>query len=162
MTPRVRARRVFSLAILLLCLCAAATSASFLYFRAGEHWVTHSQAVRAAVGDLESSLSNAGRARTTYLISGDGGELQEYHRLTLQISEQMRHLRDLTRDNRSQVERCNQWESVIQERLASWESTFAVKEKGGTVDLARLIPPNMELAAKSSAAADSIREKETL
>jgi CHASE3 domain sensor protein len=74
MTSRTRAKRAFVSAIILLGICGVATYLSFSYLRASERWVTHTQEVRAAIGDVESSISAAARARISFLITGSEAE----------------------------------------------------------------------------------------
>jgi PAS domain S-box-containing protein len=158
--PASRARTVFVSALALLCLCAAATYFSFFYFRASERWVSHTQEMRGAMGDLEAIASRAARARMNYLMSGDDSELTEYRAAVSQLPERMRRLRELASDNPIQLRRCTQLESVINSRLQAWQDSIEQKRRGGTVDLAQLMQQNLSLTAQTDAAAAEIREEE--
>src|SRR4051794_3526263 len=117
MTSRTRAKRAFVSAIILLCICGIATYLSFSYLRGSERGVTHSQEVRAAVGDVESSVSIAARARMSYLIAGSDAELTAYRSAVSRIPGELTRLRILVRDNKLQLENFNQLETVTNARL---------------------------------------------
>src|ERR1700758_2268769 len=121
MTLPAKARPVFLSAILLLCLCAAASYLSFSYFRAGERWVLHTQEVRAVVGDVEAAVNRTARARTSYLLTGDANDLKDYRSGLEQIAAQLRALEELTGDNPQQRANIAQLEQVTQDRERAWE-----------------------------------------
>src|ERR1041384_4048428 len=112
MTPRTRADRAFISAIVLLGICGIATYFSFSYLRGSERWIAHSQEVRGAIGDVESSVSYAARARMSYLISGAPADLILYHNAVERIPKQIQALRVLTRDNKPQQENCAELENI--------------------------------------------------
>ncbi len=158
--PTDRVRSVFVSAFVLLGVCAVATYLSFFYFRAGERWVSHTQEVRGIVGDLESVVNRAARARMNYLISGDDSELTEYRAALPQISTEMRRLRELTKDSRLQDQHCEQLESILYSRMHIWEDTIAQKQKNRPIDLSQLMQQNLRLTAQTDASAAEIREEE--
>src|SRR5947208_3061762 len=112
MTSSTRANRAFVSAIILLCICGVATFLSFSYLRTSERLVTHTQEVRGAIGDVESTISLAARARMSYLMSGSPADLTEYRNAVSRIPGELRQLRFLTRDNKAQQENCNQLDTV--------------------------------------------------
>ena len=130
-------RAVFLPAIALLCVCGVATYLSFAYFAKSERWVSHTQEVRAAVGELEAKLNAAGRARTTYLLSGDEADLSEYRAAAPQVIERLQQLKKLAGDNAVQVENCAQLESTISTRLQAWEDSIAQKQQNKPVTTPR-------------------------
>src|SRR5882672_3172940 len=135
MTSRTRASRAFLSAIVLLCVCGIATFISFSYFQASERLVGHSQEVRAAIGDVESSVSLAGRARMSFLMYGSETELIAYRNAVSRIPEEMRRLHALTRDNKVQIDNCNQLETVTTARLKDWEAAVETKVQGVDISL---------------------------
>ena len=155
-----KARTVFLTALGLLCLCAVATYLSFSYFNESAAWVAHTQEVRAVVGDLESSLNNAARARLAYLVSGEDAALAGYQKAASQISEPMRQLKELTKDNPVQVDNCAQLDSATTARLQAWRASVEAKQAGKPVDLSSLIRQNMELSSRSALLTAAIRSEE--
>src|SRR5882724_2407664 len=160
MTSRTRASRAFLSAIVLLCICGIATYLSFSYFRASERWVNHSQEVRAAIGEVESSISFAARARMSFLMSGSEAELTAYRNAVSRIPGEMRLLRELTRDNRVQNDNCNQLETVTNARLKDWEAAVETKTQGIDISLPDMLQPSLSLSAQSATIAEAIRAEE--
>lgn len=160
MTSRTRATRAFVSAIALLCVCGIATYLSFSYFQTSERWVSHSQEVRAAVGEVESSISFAARARMSYLISGSEAELTGYRNAVSRIPTELRHLRELTRDNKIQIDNCTQLETVTNARLKDWDVAVETRAQGKEVDLTELLQQSLGLSSQSAAVAEAIRAEE--
>ena len=158
--PADRVRTVFASAFALLGVCAFATYLSFFYFRTGERSVSHTQEVRGVVGDLESVVNRAARARINYLISGDDSEFTEYRSAVSQIPNQMRRLRDLTKDNQTQGQHCAQLESILTLRMHIWEDSIEQKQQNHPLDLSPLMQQNLKLTAQTDASAAEIREEE--
>ncbi len=160
MTSRTRAKRAFVSAIVLLGICGIATYLSFSYLRASERWIAHSQEVRAAIGDVESSISAAARARMNFLITGSDAELTAYRNAVSRIPQEMARLRVLTRDNKAQLDNCNQLETVTNARLKDWEAAVAAKKQGQQVDLINLMQQSISLSAQSAQVGEAIRAEE--
>jgi PAS domain S-box-containing protein len=160
MTPRTRAKRAFISAIVLLGICGIATYLSFSYLRASERWIAHSQEVRVAIGDVESSVSLAARARMSYLISGGSADLTAYHNAVSRIPQQIQTLRGLTRGNRAQQENCAELENITNARLKDWEVAVDTKSQGQIVDLADVVQQSLNLSSQSATVGESIRSQE--
>ncbi len=161
MSRRAKARALFLLAIALLGFCGFATYLSFFYFRSGERWVTHTQEVRAVLGDLEATVSAAARLRMSYLIAGDDSDLTEYRAAASRVDEQMQELRALTSDNHDQIERCDRFRSITNLRMQAWEDSIARRQQGRSVELASLLRQNVDSASQGAAVAQDIRAEET-
>ena len=160
MTSRTRANRAFVSAIILLGICGIATYISFSSLRASERWVSHSQEVRAAIGDVESSISSAARARMGYLTTGSDAELTAYRTGIARIPTEIGRLRWLVRDNRTQKDNCNQLETITNARLKEWEVAVADKSQGKQVDIAELLQQSLNLSSQSAAVGEAIRSEE--
>ena len=160
MTPRTRANRAFVSAITLLCICAVATYISFNYLRASERWVTHSQEVRGAIGDVESSVSFAARGRMSYLISGSPADLTAYRNAVARIPKEIQALRALTRDNKVQQENLAELENITNARLKDWDIAVEAKSQGNVVDLADVMQQSLNLSSQSAVVGEAIRSQE--
>jgi len=160
MTQQAKKRVLFLSVIALLCVCAVTTYISFLFFGRGERSVSHTQEVRATLGDVEATLNRAARARINYLISGNPNELREYQNASSQVMDGMQTLQSLTRDNPVQHANCDRLESTTRERLKIWEEAVSAKQQGMTTDLAQTIAQNTDIAARSAAVAADIRAEE--
>jgi PAS domain S-box-containing protein len=161
MSQPAKLRTLFLLAIALLVVCVFATYLSFTYFRASERWVTHTQQVRAVLGDLEATISEAGRMRMSYLLSGSDSNLTEYRAAVAKISERIRELQVLTSDNQTQREQCDRLRSVTNARLKAWEDSIGERQGGQSLDLSSLLRQNVDSASQGTSAAEAIRVEES-
>ncbi len=153
-------KALFLSVIAFLSLCAIATYLSFLSSRAGERWVSHTQEVRGTIGDVEATVNSAARFRTIYLMSGRPSDLSDYQAASAKALDEFSRLKVLTRDNPVQRAKCEQYEATFQERLRVWGEAVSAKQAGQPVDVAQLLPQNVDLAAKSAAVANDIRAEE--
>jgi PAS domain S-box-containing protein len=160
MTHQAKARPVFLSAIVLLGACAVATYLSFLSFRTGERLVSHTYQVRALIGDLDTTINNASRARMSYLLSGDEGELKQYRSAASRALDEIDALQGLTADNPVQLGNCERLESMTRNRLQVWEQAIVEKQQGRSVDMAGLVAQNVDFAGKSAVAMAEIRDVE--
>jgi len=160
MAPVSTASKAFLSALLLLCISVAATYACFTYFQASERAVTHTWEVRSAVGDLESAVNYAARARMSYLMSGDAPDLNEYKGLVSRIPAELRRLCDLTRDNPVQVDNCERLGALTTDRIRAWDETISQKLQGQVLDLNSLLQLNLRLSAQYSLATAGITAEE--
>jgi PAS domain S-box-containing protein len=110
---------------------------------------------------VEAAVNGAARFRTTYLMSGSPSDLSNYQAATAKALEEFDRLRFLTRDNPVQRAKCEQYEATFRDRLRVWGEAVSAKQAGHSVDLAQLLPQNVDLAAKSAAVAEDIRVEES-
>jgi PAS domain S-box-containing protein len=160
MTSRTRANRAFVSAIILLGICGLATYLSFNYLRASERWIAHTQEVRGAIGDVESSVSFAARARMSYLITGSSADLTAYRNAVERIPKQIQTLQTLTRDNKMQQENSAELENITNARLKDWEAAVEAKSQGKVVDLGDVVQQSLSLSSQSATVGESIRTQE--
>ena len=160
MTQQEKMRALFLSVVALLGVCAITTYLSFLNFRAGERWVSHTQEIRSAVGDVEAAMSAAARSRMTYLLAGNQNDLNEYKAATSRTLQESEKLQRLTKDNPVQEARTAQLQAAIEERQRVAEEAIVGKQQGHSVDLAQVLPQNVALAAKTAAVAEEVREEE--
>jgi CHASE3 domain sensor protein len=75
MLTRVTARHAFAIAIGLLLVCAILIYSTLANFAESERWVNHTQQVRELLGETESDIASAARARLIYVFNGDDDSL---------------------------------------------------------------------------------------
>ena len=155
-----KAKPVFASAILLLLFCAAASYLSFFYFRAGERLVSHTQEVRAAAGDLGAALDGAARTRMIYLLNGDESYLASYQNAVALVNKQITLLTRLTKDNPTQQENISDLRTITESRLQNWQEAIDRRHRGEAVDVARVLPQNLDWGVKNAAILDEIRNEE--
>jgi PAS domain S-box-containing protein len=161
MTQQAKMRALFLSVIALLFLCAITTYLTFFYFRDGERWVSHTQEVRGAVGDTEATLAGAARARMAFLMSGSPNDFSDYQAASSRSIEELKKLQQLIHDNPIQRAKCAQLEANMRDRWRVWNEAVVAKQQGHPVNLAAVLPQNVELAAKGAAVADDIRAEES-
>lgn len=160
MKRRTRANAIFVTALALLFAGGIATYLSFSYLRSSERWVSHTQEVRAAVGDLEATINFAARSRLSFLLSGSEADLNEFRAAEGLIPEAVAHLRALAQDNPVQVENCAALDAALKERMQVWETSVRAKQQNQPIDMQDLVARNLRLATQTSNAADAIRQAE--
>jgi PAS domain S-box-containing protein len=160
MTARARARAVFLAAIGLLFISGIATYLSFAYLSESQRWVTHTQEVRAALGDLESTLTATTRSRTSYLLSGEETDLKDYRQHVQTILQMAHRLCDLARDNPVQVQNCAELQTLTDKRIRAWEQSVIERERGKPLDYRALMRQYVELGEQYGNATSAIRSEE--
>jgi signal transduction histidine kinase len=128
MSPRKKAQAAFASALMLLFLSALATYFATTRLLESEKWVIHTHEVRAAIGDIDSAVSRAGRARSGYVLEGNNDFLRQFEAAILEIPPTIQRLRDLTRDNPKQRELCARLEDVTTRRIALFQESIQLQK----------------------------------
>jgi signal transduction histidine kinase len=142
MSSLLKARAAFIIAIGLLLTCALIVYGAIRSFVASVRLVEQAQHVEVLSGETESAIAVAARARLNYVFNGDDQALAEYQRAVSQIPVELSGLRESTKDNPAQQERCDRLEQLVGERIQLWEKSVALKKSGlpevlGQPDLTR-------------------------
>jgi len=69
------------------------------------NWVTHTHKVLEGASGVLSALKDAETGLRGYIITGEERYLEPYHGAATELERQIRELRELTADNRTQQER---------------------------------------------------------
>jgi signal transduction histidine kinase len=153
MASRQKARLAFISAIVLLILSGAAGTLSIDRLLEGQHWVAHTYEVEAALGAFNSAVAHTNRARQAYVATQYDGFLQDFEASAKDVPSALNRLKDLTRDNPREVERCNRLEEDANLRIALFQRS---------VDLKKTEPQNVqgqdEITRQSITLASSITE----
>jgi len=153
MSPRKKAQAAFASALMLLFLSGLATYFATSRLLESERWVVHTHEVRAAVGDVDSALSRAGRARSGYVSSGADDFLTQFDAALTEISHNLQYLRELTKDNPKQQEFCSRLEGATARRVALFRESIAFQKATpgndqGQADLSRqAVPVSTEITS---------------
>jgi CHASE3 domain sensor protein len=150
MSPRQKARLAFVSALILLLVCGVAASVTVVRFLRADRWVTHSYDVQLSLGDLQSAISVAARARTSFLNSGDVSDLAPYDAAKSKVHQQLIHIRDLTKDNPIQQSLCTQLEDNVLRRLELLDTSIEMRKSAPLDDATqlRLSRENVNAAAE--------------
>jgi len=162
MSPRKKAQAAFASALLLLFLSGLATYFAITRLLESEKWVVHTHEVRVAIGDIDSALSRAGRARSGYVLEGNDDFLNQFEAAVLEIPPILRHLRELTRDNPRQQDLCSRLEDVTNRRIAMFRESIRLHKDTspdvqGQADLSRQAVP---ISSEMTSIMQQMREEE--
>src|SRR5580698_3170566 len=162
MSPRKKAQAAFASALLLLFLSGLATYFAITRLLESEKWVVHTHEVRVAIGDIDSALSRAGRARSGYVLEGNDDFLNQFEAAVLEIPPILRRLRELTRDNPRQQDLCSRLEDVTNRRIAMFRESIRLHNETspdvqGQADLSRQAVP---ISSEMTSIMQQMREEE--
>src|SRR5580704_13936846 len=162
MSPRKKAQAAFASALLLLFLSGLATYFAITRLLESEKWVVHTHEVRGAIGDIDSALSRAGRARSGYVLEGNDDFLNQFEAAVLEIPPILRRLRELTRDNPRQQDLCSRLEDVTNRRIAMFRESIRLHKETspdvqGQADLSRQAVP---ISSEMTSIMQQMREEE--
>ena len=127
------ARVAFATGITLLVVCGVLVYITLANFAVSERWVEHSQQVRELLGETESDIASAARARLIYVFDGDTDSLQLYRQSAAEIPKVLLKLRQVTADNPVQQQSCDRLEALVNTRVQLWEKSIALKRSGASV-----------------------------
>jgi signal transduction histidine kinase len=138
MSSRKKARLAFLSALILLFGCGIAASITIARFLRAAKWAAHSYEVQVSLGDLQTSLANAARARTVFVNSGDETTLAAYPQDKKRVHNDLTQIRDLVRDNASQVSLAQQLDDIVLRRLELLDATIEMRRAGPLDDATQL------------------------
>src|ERR1700722_343800 len=162
MTPRKKAQLAFASALLLLFLSGLATYFATRSLIASERWVIHTHEVQAAIGNIDSAISRAGRARSGYILDGQEDFLSQFDAALLEIPPALQNLRELTKDNPDQQKLWSRLEDVTNRRLSLFRVSIRL-HKGNADDAqaqADLARQGLPLSAEMTSITRDMRENE--
>lgn len=162
MSSRQQARLAFSLAIALLFVSGLATYWTFSNFSKAQGLVNHTREVQSLLGEVESTIASAARARLSYVFEGSEDAYGQYQSAVQQIPIKLNQLRELTHDNPAQRENCNKLEVVVSNRIRLLERSVALKRSGksGDSDQSGMTKESVDLASQSAAITQAMRRAE--
>ncbi|HEX4425253.1 MAG TPA: CHASE3 domain-containing protein [Terriglobales bacterium] len=142
MSPHKQARLAFVSAVVLLCLSGLAIYVTIIRLLESEQWVVHTHEIQAALGGVDSAVARAGRARSAYITTGDTGAIAQFESAVPEIAQAVQHLRDLTKDNFIQQERCARLEASTQHRIELFRNSIKLEQTSpanlqGQADISR-------------------------
>ena len=89
MSPRRKAAIAFATALTLLTIGAVATAITIWNLTDSLRWLAHSYQVEVALGDIDSTLTRAARARAIYVDKGDEDYYRQFVQMLNAISPEM-------------------------------------------------------------------------
>src|SRR6478672_6058351 len=126
MSGLLKARIAFAIAMGLLLACALVVYGTLRSFATSERLVQHTQQVQVLLGETEAAIASGGRARMTYVLTGDEDAYQQYGQALARIPAKLAELRRSTIDEPSQQAECDKLEQLTRDRIQLWERSVAV------------------------------------
>jgi signal transduction histidine kinase/CheY-like chemotaxis protein len=120
-------------------------------FADSAQWVTHTQQVRAALGQLYARISDAEAAQRSYLLTGDAEHKKDYARLVSQLNGDAEELAQLVADNTAQLQNIAELRRFIVRRMSALARDISVFERR-----------NMAAVRTAIAGDDGIRAKQEI
>jgi len=145
MSSSQKAKVALSLALVLLCLSGIAAGLVIFRLYGAQAQVRHAFEVEGAVGDLESTLTKAGRTRVAYVDSATPESRIGFSDAVNKVGPTLARIRQLTSDNPVQQALCDRLESILNRRVAPSPQSVELKQQNES-------PPPKELQLNSEVA----------
>jgi signal transduction histidine kinase len=155
-------KRAFTFALILLLACGFFSTYTIYKLYSHEKWLRHSYEVQLSIAAIEKTLTKAGRARSSFVTTGDEATLKDLDETKTSIAHQLHDLQALVSDNPSQVARALQLREAATHRMDAVEKAVQLK-KSALSDLesqAAITAEIVRWAAETSAIAASMDEAE--
>jgi signal transduction histidine kinase len=117
MSPRQKARLIFSLALLLLISSGIGATVSILGLVNSTHWVTHTYEVKESLSKIESLFALAGRTRASYVAGGDPNARAQCESAIATLQVEIRSVSATVSDNTVQHANAAQLEVLVNRRV---------------------------------------------
>ena len=121
----------FISAFVLLLVVGGYTYRSNAAYVESSHWVSHTQEVRAVLGELYSAISDVESVQRSYLLTGNISYKKKYAQLTGVVGDVNEGLARLVADNPVQMVNLIKLDQLIERRIDSLEKHLAVFEHQG-------------------------------
>src|SRR5262249_39001593 len=160
---RRKPKRLFYSAVMLIAASGVIAAGTMYVLFMSEHWVRHSYQVQLLTARVGTELSRAGRARVSFVDTGDPKYLEEFRATRWELKRELAQLRGLVMDNPEQLARCTQVEANVEMRMRILQEAIALKDSGGSSPQAqaKLTSEIVGLASETALITDQIEETES-
>jgi len=161
-SARKKAQLAFASAVVLLFLSGLATYLTIVRLLESEKWVVHTYEVQAALGTVDSAAVDAGHSRSGYVVTEGADFLGNFEAAVPKVSEALRRLRELTKDNPRQQEVCSRLEELTARRIALFRESIELEKSSphdqqGQVDISRR---GLPIVSEIASAMQQMRDEE--
>src|SRR5271156_1167863 len=162
MSPRQKARLVFSLALVLLISSGVGASFSILGLVNSTKWVAHTYEVKESLSKIESLFALAGRTRAAYVASGDANALAQCQSAIATLETEIRKVMPTVSDNPVQRANAAQLQLLINMRVDVLTASMNLYAAGKTDPDEQLLfnARSLELAGDSAAVLATMQREE--
>jgi len=162
MSPRRKARLVFSLALILLVSSGIGATVSILQLVSSTKWVAHTYDVKQSLSKIEALFALAGRTRANYVASGDASARAQFDPAVASLQQEIHAITEVTSDNPVQRENCARLQSLANRRIEVFTASMSAYASGktGPDDQTDFNAQNLELAAASTDVLGAMQSEE--
>jgi signal transduction histidine kinase len=130
LSPRRKAGIAFTTAIVLLTIGGVATGITIWNLIESLRWLAHSYQVEVALGDIDSTLTRAARARAVYVQDGDPDYYRQFAQSLNSIAPEMGNMEHLVSDNPLQTDLIKRLEVVTRARADLLQKSVKLRHDG--------------------------------
>jgi signal transduction histidine kinase len=130
MLPRSNHRLVFASAIFLLLVCGSTLGWMLHRIYSGEEWVRHSYNVQLLIAEIGSDINRSGRARESYLDTGEKQYLKDLGETRGQLQGNLAKLKAMVRDSADEERASENLEQAIKGRMATSDESLHILQSG--------------------------------
>ena len=130
MSPRRKAAIAFATALTLLTIGAVTTAVTIWNLTESLRWLAHSYQVEVALGDIDSTLTRAARARAIYIDKGDDAYYRQFSQTLNGISPEMGRVESLLGDNPVQSDLLSRLKTVTAKRAGLLQDSVVLRHSG--------------------------------
>jgi CHASE3 domain sensor protein len=132
-----KARIVFAAGVALLLLSGLATSIIIVRLSQSAERIGHTYDVQVAIGEVDGIMAAAARARFSFVNIGGPNYLQAFDAAGVQLTVDLQHVRDLTKDNPAQQYLCTRLENLARRRMDLLKSAIDLTKSGHSSERAQ-------------------------
>ncbi len=126
-----KVRLGFGVAVACLAVIAVVAYLSVVRLKENAAWVEHTHDVLSGLELLLAAATDSETAERGYVITGDEGYLEPYRQGGAVVDRQIRQLRNLIADNRTQQQRLDALVALVTDRLANLRSVIELRREQG-------------------------------
>ncbi|MFZ0319126.1 MAG: CHASE3 domain-containing protein [Candidatus Sulfotelmatobacter sp.] len=162
MSPRKNAQVAFASAVVVLLLSAVAAYVTIGHLENSQKWVVHTYQVQSGLGEVDAALSQAGRARTSYLAIPNENGLTSFEAAIPAIRQKLAEVRKLTEDNPRQQQLYSRLEDLTMQRIALFRHEIELRrdQSVDAADQADIAAKNLSLAFERASVMQDMRDEE--
>ncbi len=116
--------------MLLLVLIGVLGAITLIVLRTSQNWVIHSHNVERALSEVNFNSTRAAQFRSSYMASGDSGDLEQYQAAEARVLRSLETAQQLTADNPIQQANERDLETVVRRRIQIMDDAVALKRDG--------------------------------
>jgi signal transduction histidine kinase len=130
MSSRKKVKLAFASAVILLLIAATAAGISIARLSTSLKWIAHTYEVQVALGDIASTMTVAGRARSAFDTTGDETFVDKFESAANSIPEKLAHVEGLISDNPEQRSAIARLRVLEMQRLAVLRDALNSRKSG--------------------------------